>query len=170
MIKLFDIENNTVKPTAHCQIIKWLRVIQEKFPDKALKIYAYVFYMSYHGEENPYFNLQEDIKEDCIIHDLDIDFSLEEDEIIEAVEKATQLYETPTMRAHKSISTLLDRIATFMGTATITTGRDGNLTALAKVAKDFEDIRQSYKGISRDLAEEQAHQVRGGQDLAYDQQ
>ena len=30
MIKLLDIENNVVKPTEHCQMITWLKVIQDK--------------------------------------------------------------------------------------------------------------------------------------------
>ena len=46
MIKLFEIENNVVKPTEHCHMIKWLWVIQKKYPENALKIYAYIFYMA----------------------------------------------------------------------------------------------------------------------------
>ena len=38
-----------------------------------------------------------------------------------------------------------------------------------RIAKEFDAIRQSYKGIAKDLeAEQQAH-VRGGQNLGYDQ-
>ena len=97
MIKLLDVEDGVVKPTAHCQTIKWLSVITDKFGyDNGLKVYAYILYMVYHGQENPYFNIPPEIREETIIKDLEIDFPLEEDEIIEALEKATNMYETPT--------------------------------------------------------------------------
>jgi hypothetical protein len=48
-------------------------------------------------------------------------------------------------------------------------GRDGNLTSLVNAASKFEQIRQSFKGTLKDLEEEQQSQVRGGQNLAYDQ-
>ena len=169
MIKLLEIENKTVKPTEHCQTIKWLRVIQEKYPDNMLKIYAYIFYMACPSEDNPYFNLPGDIKEDAIVEDLEIDFSLEEEEIIEAIEKATKLYETPTLRAYTGIKTALDNIAEYMANTTITDGKDGNIAQIRAVAKDFDAIRQSYKGISKDLEAEQESHVRGGQNLGYDQ-
>ena len=37
------------------------------------------------------------------------------------------------------------------------------------VAKDFDAIRQSFKGAYKDLQDEQQTSVRGGQGLAYDQ-
>lgn len=169
MIKLLEIENNVVKPTEHCQTIKWLKIIQDKYPDSAIKIYAYIFYMCCPSQENPYFNMQIDLREDVIIDDLDIAFSLEEDEIIEAVEKATKMYETPTVRAYNGITVMLDNLTDYMTTTTVTAGRDGNINSLLKIAKEFDAIRQSYKGVARDLEAEQESHVRGGQQLGYDQ-
>ena len=170
MIKLLDVENNVVKPTEHCQTIKWLRVINEKFPEHALKIYSYIFYMACPGEENPYFNLPFSIREDTIVDDIEIEHSLlEEDEVITALEKATLLYETPTVRAYKGITTMLDNITEYMEITKPTAGRDGNLPAMIRLAKDFDGIRQSYKGVAKDLAAEQESHVRGGQNLSYDQ-
>jgi len=170
MIRLLDIENTTVKPTIHCHMISWLRVIQEKYPTDALKIYAYIFYMSCPSEENPYFNVNQAIREDVIISDLKITFSLEEPEIVEAVKRTTELYETPTVRAYNAISTMLDNLSDYMRTAKITGGRDGNIIALTRVAEKFDTIRESFKGVAKDLAEEQERQVRGNQSLAYDQE
>lgn len=170
MIKLFEVENNVVKPTEHCDMIKWLRVIKEKWPENALKIYGYVFYMACPSEENPYFNHPRDIREEIVIQDLDIDFSLEEDEIIEAVEKAYKMYETPTVRAYNAITVMLDNLSEYMETTKVTAGRDGNINSLLRIAKEFDAIRQSYKGVAKDLAAEQESHVRGGQDLGYDQQ
>lgn len=169
MIKLLDVENNMVIPTVHCKTIKWLKVIEEKYPNNFIKIYGYVFYMSCPSQENPYFNVPVDNREELVIADLDIDFSLEDDEILEAVKKATVMYQTPTVRAYQGITTMLDNLTEYMSTTQVTAGRDGNINSLLRIAKEFDAIRQSYKGIAKDLeAEQQAH-VRGGQELGYDQ-
>lgn len=169
MIKLFEIEDKVVKPTEHCHTISWLRKIQEKFPENALKIYAYVFYMACPSEENPFFNIQRELREDIVIRDLEIDFSLEEDEILDALEKAYKMYETPTVRAYNAITVMLDNLAEYMETTSVTAGRDGNINSLLRIAKEFDSIRQSYKGVAKDLAAEQESHVRGGQELGYDQ-
>lgn len=170
MIRLLDVENGKVAPTEHCQTIKWLRVIQEKWPEQATKIYAYVFYMACPSQENPYFNLPFALREDTIISDLEVDFDTEEDEIIEAVEKARTLYETPTVRAYKGIATMIDNLSEYMENSSITAGRDGNINSLIRAGKDFQDLRQSFKGVAKDLEAEQQAQVRGSQQLGYDQQ
>ena len=51
----------------------------------------------------------------------------------------------------------------------VTAGRDGNINSLLRIAKEFDAIRQSYKGVAKDLEAEQQTIVRGGQNLAYDQ-
>lgn len=169
MIRLFEIENDVVKPTEHCRMIKWLREIQEKYPENALKIYAYIFYMACPSQENPYFNHPRDLREEIVIQDLEIDFSVEDDEILEAVKKAYKMYETPTVRAYNGITTMLDNLTEYMETTSVTAGRDGNINSLLRIAKEFDAIRQSYKGVAKDLEAEQQTIVRGGQNLAYDQ-
>ena len=171
MIRLFEVENHAVKPTEHCYMIKWLKAIMETWPEEEtyLKIYAYIFYMSCPSQENPYHNVRFEIREESINEDIVIDFDTEDDLILAAISKATNLYETPTIRAHRGITIMLDNITDYMTTATVTAGRDGNITSLIKLAKEFDDIRQSYKGVCRDLENEQQSSVRGGQNLAYDQ-
>jgi hypothetical protein len=56
-----------------------------------------------------------------------------------------------------------------MANTPITDGRDGNISQIRAVAKDFDAIRQSYKGAYNDMKQEQESTVRGGQGLAYDQ-
>lgn len=170
MIRLLEVKKGDIllTPTAHCQNIRWLRVLQEKWPTSALKIYSYLFYMAYPGEENPYFNISEALKEDTIVDDIEIEHALlEEDEVIEALEKITVLYATPTVRAYNGIVAMMDNITDYMTTAKPTSGRDGNLPTMIRLAKDFDDLRQSYKGVFKDVKEEEAS-VRGNSNLAYD--
>ena len=120
-------------------------------------------------KENPYSNLPESIKEEVIIKDLDIDFSVEADCIIEALQNAILLYETPTLRSYNSIKTMLDNLSDYMRDTAVTSGRDGNITALLRVAEKYDAIRKSFKGVAKDLDDEQNIRARGGQELGYDQ-
>ena len=124
------------------------------------------------GPDNPYFNMKDVDIEDTIIHDLGgLKFNAENDDIIEALKKTEILYETPTVRAHKGIKTAMDNIADYLGNASISDGKDGNIGQIRSMTKDFDMIRKSYKGVAKDVADEQkALHVRGDQNLAYDQE
>jgi hypothetical protein len=78
------------------------------------------------------------------------------------------MYETPTSRAYEGMQKALDRISRYLSTTQITDGKDGNIAQIRAIAKDFDAIRQSFKGVYKDLQEEQQSKVRGGQGLAYD--
>jgi hypothetical protein len=85
-----------------------------------------------------------------------------------SLEACILMYDTPTWRAYRGIKTMLDRMAKYMEDSQITAGRDGNFNSLISAAKNFDDIRSSFKGAYKDLAEEQSH-LRGGANRAYDQ-
>lgn len=171
MIRLFEVENKVVIPTEHCHVIGYLKDIMENYPDDYLQVYQFLFYMKCPGPDNPYFNMKDVDVEDTIIHDLGgLNFDAENDDIINALKYTERLYETPTVRAHKGIKTAMDNIADYLGTHEITDGKDGNIGQIRSMTKDFDSIRQSYKGVAKDVADEQkALHVRGDQDLAYDQ-
>lgn len=170
MIKLFDIQGDKLIPTEHCYSLNFLKVIMDKYPDDYLTVYKYLFYMSCRNEDlNPFFNMPEDEKEDMILKEINADFSTDEDEIVQALEKCIKLYETPTLRAYSGMAKMMDRLADYMENTPLTHGRDGNLPAVLAAAKNFEAIRNSFKGIFKDLQEEQKGRNRGGADLAYDQ-
>ena len=80
-----------------------------------------------------------------------------------------KLYETPTYRAYHGIKIFLDNMARSLATEQLTFGRDGSSPALLRMAERYDEVRQSFKGVYRDLMEEQQSSVRGGQRLAYDQ-
>ena len=142
----------------------------DAYPSEHLQIYAYLFYMTCPNPDlNPFFDVPEAEKEEIILQEVEADFSTDEDSIVNALKMCEKIYQTPTYRAYMGIKTMLDRLAKYMETTEIEHGRDGNITALVNAAAKFESIRQSFKGTLRDLEEEQQSQVRGGQNLAYDQ-
>jgi len=169
IVKLFDIQNGQVTPTEHCYTLKFLKAIMDKYPKTYLKIYQYLFYMTCpNPDNNPYFHIIEEDKEEQILAQIEAKFSPEDELIPEAIKRCKQLYETPSSRAYEGIKGALDRIAQYMKTTAITDGKDGNIGQVRAMAKDFDDIRQSYKGTYKDLIDEQQQKIRGDQNLAYD--
>ena len=170
LIRLFDIENDTVIPTEHCYTLKALKDIMEKFPEQHLKIYQYLFYMTCPSPDlNPFFHTPEIDKEPLIMQEIEGEFSTEDDDVWAALKFCQKMYETPTSRAYKGIASMLDRLARYMETQSITDGRDGNINSIVSAAKNFDQIRSSFKGVYKDLQDEQSSKVRGGIGMAYDQ-
>lgn len=168
-IKLFDLQNDKIIATQHCYTIKSLKDIMDEYPEEYLTIYLYIFYMTCNDpDQNPFFNFRETDKEDVIINEIDLDVSLDCDIIQAGLKFCEKAYETPTSRAYNGLKIALDRMAAYMAKTPITDGRDGNLTQIARVAKDFDNIRQSFKGVYKDLKEEQQMNVRGDKNLGYD--
>lgn len=169
IVKLFEIQNNVVIPTEHCYTLKALKDIMDEYPEDYLKIYQYLFYMTCPNPDmNPFFYTPDIDKENLIMQQIEGEFSTEDDSIFTALKFCERMYETPTSRAYKGIASMLDRLARYMEVTTITAGRDGNINSLISAAKNYEAIRQSFKGAYKDLQEEQQSRVRGGQGLAYD--
>jgi hypothetical protein len=170
MIRLFDISNGKVIPTEHCYTLKFLKDIMDTYPNEYLQIFTYLFYMSCPNPDmNPFFDIPEQDKEDIILREIDADFSLDDAKITHALAMCKRMYETPTYRAYEGIKIFLDNMAKSMKTESITFGRDGSGPALLRMAEKYDQVRQSFKGVYRDLMEEQQSSVRGGQNLAYDQ-
>lgn len=171
LIKLFDIQNGVIVPTEHCYTLKDLRFLMDNYPEETyLKMYQYLFYMfCYDPDRNPFFNAKETEREELILAQLDPDFSTEDEGMKEAIALAKYMYTTPTLRAFIGIKTALDNIADYMSLTAVTAGRDGNFGSMISAAEKFNKIRESYKGTEKDLISEQSSRVRGGGDLAYDE-
>ena len=170
MVRLFDVQNGKVIPTEHCYTLKFLKDIMDEYPDEYMKIYTYLFYMTCPNPDiNPFFHYRSIEKEEAVYEEVGGDFSMEDEIIVKALRTCEKMYETETSRAYNGIKIALDNIADYMAKSSITDGRDGNISQIANVAKNFDGIRQAYKGVFRDLIEEQQSSVRGGQNLAYDQ-
>lgn len=170
MIRLFDVQNGKVTPSEHCYTLKFLKDIMDSYPDDHLKIYTYLFYMTCPNPDmNPFFDIPEIDKEEIILKEIDAEFSVEDDLIFNALKMCEKMYQTPTYRAYMGIKITLDNLAKVLATEVPSFGRDGSAATLLRIAKDFDGVRQSFKGVYRDLMEEQQSSVRGGQNLAYDQ-
>ncbi len=170
MIRLFDVTNNVVTPSEHCYTMKHLKQVMLDYPETYMDVYAYVFYMTCPNPLlNPFFDTPESEKEEIILSQLKSSVDSEDMTVINAIDICKKLYETPTFRAYMGIKHMLDALAEYMETTTISHGRDGNITALVNAAAKFDQIRLAFKGAYKDLMEEQQSQARGGTLLGYDQ-
>ena len=170
MVRLFDIQNGQVTASEHCYTLKFLNKIMVEYPLEYLKVYTYLFYMTCPNPDiNPFFHFPENEKEEVILEEVDGEFSPEDDTIVYALKRCKQMYETETSRAYYGIKTALDNLGKVLATETPTFGRDGSAVGILRIAERFDAVRQSYKGVYKDLMDEQQSSVRGGQDLAYDQ-
>jgi len=166
--KLFDIQNGQIVPTEHCYTIKWLKNIMDEYQedDEYLKVYMYLFYMNFPSPDlNPYFHVKAYEKEEVILKDIEANFSTEDDYVVHAMKRTKEMYETPTSRAYDGIAGMLEKLAVYMKTTTITDGRDGNISGIVAAAKNYEAVRASFKGAYKDLQDEQTSRVRGGKGL-----
>lgn len=167
-VRLFEMDGKTIKPTEHCYVIPWLSIIMEKFPDEYMKAYAFIYYNSYLAPDNPYFNIPEDDREMKVIRDLQPEFDPEDENILQAIENCKEIYTTPTMDSYQAIKIMLEKLNHYLKTTEITDGRDGNIGPILRVAKEFESVRKSFKGVYEDVQEENRVRARGGAKLSYD--
>ena len=169
MIRLFDLHNGKIIPTEHCYTIGYLKDIMDEYPEDYLSVYAFLFYMTCPNEDlNPYFNMNEGEKEEIIMRDVRGNFTTEDPLVIIALNNLMVMFTTPTSRAYKGIKIALDNMGEVMADTKPTFGRDGSATALLRIAEKFDSVRQSYKGVYKDLQDEQSTRTRGGGSLAYD--
>jgi len=167
-IRLFEVDGRGVKVTEHCYMISWLKSIIDEFPEEHLKIFAYIYYISYTGPENPYFNISELDREEKILRDLQPEFDIEDPLILRAVDECKKLYETPTKKSYIAIKTMLERLNTYLETTEITDGRDGNIGSMLRIAKEFKTVRESFQGVMEAVKEEEKVMARGKSSIPYD--
>lgn len=173
IIQLFEVSDkgHTLVPTRHCYAIKWLKVIMDEFPTEYMDVYKYLFYMCCPDPiNNPYFNIKDIIKEEKIIRDNKMTFSTENSTIQLAVKNCYELYETPTIKSHKGLKTMIENLASYMETTQILHGRDGNFASMISAGKSLSGLREDYNRLTEELHKEQKiNAKRGGGTLSYDQ-
>lgn len=167
LAKIFDIQNGKVVINLPVLTIPELRNVHDAYKDP---IPALVFLWMCHDPSSPYANYPENEKETLAARDSIGEYSLEDDVIIKAREKLAALYMTPTYRYYLDNKLLLEKLGKFARDTTITTGRDGNLSALMmqvrSTGKTIQEFKQLEKIVKQEMSE--GSTVRGGKSLAYD--
>lgn len=162
-IKLFDIENKQVIPTAHCYNITWLKAIMDNYPQDYIKIFSYLQYMcSWNPDDNPYLAVKEEEREQAILQDIEAEFSTEDDLIQNALENCNKLFELPAYRAWRALKLALANLQEFAEKNKITTGKDGNGTFIMSLIEKLPGLNKSFNEAYKTYMEEAKIETRGG--------
>ncbi len=167
--EIFDIQGGVVVINHNCLSIPELKAICD-FYENPIPALNFLYYK--YDPTGPYCNIDQEEKEEVLLKDFPGDYTLEDEVMINAIEKLDNLMITPTYRYYLDNKILLEKMGKFARTAPITTGRDGNLAALTmqikSVGKTIQEFKQLEKVVLQELAEGKSH-VRGGRRKAYDQ-
>lgn len=161
-IKLFDLQGNKVIPSIHCYTISWLKILIDEYPENYLKIFSYLQYMSsWNVDDNPYLAMKEEDREETITKDLEIDFSLDDDLIQEALEKCQTMHELPSYRLWRSAKNGIDKIRDYLDSVKVTSGKDGSNADFRATLKDLPNLQKAYNDGYKDFMEESKIMIRG---------
>lgn len=167
--ELFDILNGQVVINHNCLSIPELKAIYDKYKNP---IPAFNFLHYLYSPKGPYCNVPEDDKEEVLITDFPGEYTTEDPEIIKARKKLETFLDTPTYRYYLDNKYLLEKLGKFARDTPITSGRDGNLTALNAqikfVGKTILEFKILEKTVLQELEEGKAR-ARGNKRIAYDQ-
>lgn len=168
--EIFDIVDGKAVINHNCLSIPELKAIDMAYGNS---IPAFNFLHYRFHPKSPYANLPEEEKEDILLKDFPGEYTLEDEEMIAAIEKLELLTVSPTYRYYLDSKMLMEKLGKFARETSITTGRDGNLNALVAQAKStgktIMEFKQLEKIVMQEI-EETTGRTRGNKKLAYDQE
>ena len=165
MVKIFDIDNDTVVISENCLLIPELKTIMETY-DNPIPVLSYVHFMTFPW--SAYNNLPSEEKEEQILKDYPGEYTTDDEPVYKAVEKIAKLYETPSMRLRRRALESSENIGKYLEKAVVTgEGKDANLPSLLNALKSIRKLNQELRGFEKDIEEEL--RVRGQGNLGYDE-
>lgn len=164
-MKIFDVENNKVVLTPTCLLIPEFKVLVGKFKDPIPAI-SYVEFMT--NPSSPYAGVPEADKSETIARDMGIDFSLDDADIETALDKANELYLTPTRRFYYHAKEGLENMGEYLSTTKLTSGRDGSDATISGMLKSVGKIVSEFQQLEK-VFQEEVSTLRGTQQSSYDE-
>lgn len=166
---IFDVSEGKVVVNPECLLIPELKAVVEAYSDP---IPALAFLKFKYDIKGPYCNVPEEDKEEILLADFPGEYTLEDDAMVKAMDKLDMLTTSSSVRYYLDNKILMEKLGKFARTAPITTGRDGNLTALANqlkfCGKAINEFKQLERVVQQELDEFKS-KVRGQKRKAYDQ-
>ena len=167
--EIFDIDNNHIVINKDCLLIPELKKISEKYKDP-IPAFAYLHYKF--SPKGAYCNVPEEDKDEILLMDFPGEYTLEDEEMINAINKMQFLYISPTYRYYLDNKVLMEKLGKFVRENPITVGRDGNMTAMQAQVKNagrtMADFKELEKIVQQEIDEFKT-KIRGGKRISYDQ-
>lgn len=164
MVSIFDISEGNIVVNQNCLLIPELKAIVDTY-ENYIPVLGYVHFTC--DPKSPYANLPDNEREEMILADYVADYSVDDEVVYKAVEKIKKLYETPSMRFLRDARGGLENLSQYLSKASVTEGKDSNLTGLISALKSISKINQEYKALEKDVEEEL--RVRGQNLTGYDE-
>jgi len=166
---IFDIEKGELVVNVTCLSIPELKAVVEEYEDP---IPALSFLCHMYTPKGAYCNVPEEDREDILLEDFPGDYTLEDPVMIDAMRKLEELTLTPTYRYYLDSKYLLEKLGKYGRETSITSGKDGNISAfnmqIKSTGKTILEFKQLEK-LAKEELEEGRSRVRGDKRKAYDQ-
>jgi hypothetical protein len=117
--------------------------------------------------ESPYLNFDEMDREEIVLKDFPIQGYLNDLEMINLINKAEKMYNSPERKILKGTKTAIEKLVQYFETMEIESGRDGNLSGVKASIVDMAKMIQSYKQVEQTYKQE-VEKNRGGLASAID--
>ena len=169
--KIFDIDTVTNKVIINDNIlsIPELREVYEYYEgDNRINAFQYLRHMC--DPYGAYNQLSDEEREESVIFDFPGDYTPEDEVLIKAKEKLISLYMSPTYKFYMDNKELLYKLGEFARTATVTDGKNGNLTDLLNQVKSVGKTITEFKILEKQAEKElDKIKIRGNRFVSYDE-
>lgn len=167
MNKIITIQNGKVVADENVLGIPELKLIYDKYPEDRDLIFQYLHHL--HEPSSPYNNLAEDVREERVKKDFRGNYKPNFDkEILKAKDKMAELTWNPITELLDGLKINIRNISTYLKTAEVDAGRDGNLSQLTSLHKSAKDLIKNYKATEQEFVTE-TQKNRGNSKTALDE-
>jgi hypothetical protein len=166
LAQIFDIKDGKVIPGISCYIIPEFKAIVDTYENP---IAALSFIWAKYIPNSSYTDLEEKGKDKFLMEEFPGDYSLEDDVMINACNKAEFFTNTPSKRFYESNKILLDRLSTYARTSEIIEGNNGNLGQLHNQILKADKMMEAFRKVENVYKEEISSTTRGNKDKGYDE-
>jgi len=151
MYKLITIKEGKVVPDENILTIPELKVLYNKFEGEERNLlFTYLHHL--YEPTSPYQRIPENEREERIRKDFRGTFKPNHDkDILKAKEKLEELTWSPIKDLLEGAKINLKNIATFLKTAEVDAGRDGNLTQLTSLHKSLKELSRNFKATEQEF-------------------
>lgn len=162
-IRLLEItEQKNIIITEHALDIPEIKFIVDNY-ENYITVIKYCYYMTV--PDSPFNNMEEEEKKEAILESLGVEFSLDDVNIQNCINRLEKLYETPTMRLYKALRKSMDAVATYLQEAVIDGAKDGNLDNVRQYQQNIGKIHESFKKLEKAAEDEFKIALRGKQKI-----
>lgn len=162
MLRILNVVNEKVVLDEHILSVPEFKLLW----DQTQEIVYFQYLWATFDPFSPYFNYPELDKEGLILQDYPID--IDNDYFLEAKRKAEELYTSPIKRLLTGTKASIETIADHLQNASISDGRDGNITQITSTISKLPTLIKAYQA-TEEAYNQEISKARGSVNLGVDE-